>query len=168
MKKLVFVSLALFVCSVFFATGVFALEKVACVDLARIFSEYSKTKDYDKTLGDKQTSYDKEREKKVNEIKQFQDKINLLSDKEREAKKTELETKVKALQEFDRAKQTDLRKELSEKKSELIKDIEDAIKQYAQKQGLTLVLSEAGLAYNAKNLDITDKILEILNKGYKK
>jgi outer membrane protein len=168
MKKLVFAYLGLFLCSVFFVTGVFAAERIACVDLGRLFSEYTKTKDYDKTLGDKQTGYDTEREKKVTEIKQFQDKMNLLSDKEKEIKKAELETKIKALQEFDRAKQTDLRKELSEKKSELIKDIEDAIKQYAEKEGYTLVFSEAGLAYNIKNLDITDKILNILNKGYKK
>lgn len=168
MKKLLFASLGLFLCLVFFATGVLAAEKIACVDLGRIFSEYAKTKDYDKTLGDKQTNYDTERDKKVNEIKQFQDKMNLLSDKEKEAKKAELETKIKALQEFDRAKQTDLRKELSEKKSELIKDIEDAIKQYAQKEGYTLVFTEAGLAYNTKNLDITDKILDSLNKGYKR
>ena len=168
MKKLVFASLGLFLCSVLFVTSVFAAEKIACVDLGRIFSEYVKTKDYDKTLGAKQTSYDTERDKKVTEIKQFQDKMNLLSDKEKEAKKAELETKIKALQEFDRAKQTDLRKELSEKKSELIKDIEGAIKQYAEKEGYTLVLTEAGLAYNAKKLDITEKILGILNKNYKR
>ncbi len=168
MKKLIFASLGLFLCLVFFVTSVFAAERIACVDVSRIFSEYAKTKDYDKTLGDKQTGYDTEREKKVTEIKQFQDKMNLLSDKEKETKKAELETKIKALQEFDRAKQTDLRKELSEKKSELIKDIEDAIKQYAEKEGYTLVFSEAVIAYNAKNLDITDKILDILNKGYKK
>lgn len=168
MKKLVFASLGLFLCLVFFVTSVFAAERIACVDLSRIFSEYAKTKDYDKTLGDKQTGYDTERDKKVTEIKQFQDKMNLLSDKEKETKKAELETKIKALQEFDRAKQTDLRKELSEKKSELIKDIEGAIKQYAEKEGYTLVFSEVGIAYNAKNLDITDKILDILNKGYKK
>lgn len=168
MKKSVLASLGLFLCSLFFVTGVFAAEKIACVDLSRLFSEYTKTKDYDKTLGDKQTGYDTERGKKVNEIKQFQDKMNVLSDKEKETKKTELETKIKALQEFDRAKQTDLRKELSEKKAELIKDIEGAIEQYAKKEGYTLVLSEVGLAYNTKNLDITDKILAILNKGYKR
>jgi Skp family chaperone for outer membrane proteins len=168
MKKLVFASLGLFLCLAFFATCVFAAERIACVDLGRIFSEYGKTKDYDKTLGDKQTNYDAERDKRVNEIKQFQDKFNLLSDKEKETKKAELETKIKALQEFDREKQTDLRKEFSDRKTELVKDIDAVIKQYAGKEGYTLVLNEAGLAYNAKNLDITDKILEVLNKGYKK
>ncbi|MFH0912683.1 MAG: OmpH family outer membrane protein [Candidatus Omnitrophota bacterium] len=168
MKKLVFVCLGLFLCLAFFNTCALAADKIACVDLGRIFSEYGKTKDYDKTLGDKQTSYDTERDKKINDIKQFQDKFNLLSDKEKEAKKAELETKIKELQEFDREKQTDLRKELNDRKTELIKDIDDTVRKYSEREGYTLVLSEAGLAYNAKNLDITDKILEILNKGYKK
>ena len=168
MKKLVFASLALFVCSVFFATGVFALEKVACVDLARIFSEYSKTKDYDKTLGDKQTSYDKEREKKVNEIKQFQDKINLLSDKEKENKRPEMENKIKALQEYDRQKQTDLRKEQDERMKEILKDIEETVKQFAEKEGYTLILNVRVLVYQVKSMDITDPIVELLNKAYKK
>jgi outer membrane protein len=167
MKKLVIASVG-FLCLLFFVMPVFAAEKIACVDLGRIFSEYAKTKDYDKTLSDKQTSYDTERDKRVNEIKQFQDKMNLLSEKEKEAKKAELETKVKALQEFDRQKQTDLRKEFSDKKNELVKDIDDVIRQYAEKEGYTLVFTEAGLAYSAKGLDITDKILDTLNKGYKK
>lgn len=145
-----------------------AEEKIAYVDLSRIFSEYSKTKDYDKVLGEKENSYSTERDKKVNEIKQFQDKINLLSEKEKAAKKTDLESKVKNLQEFDRQKQTDLRKEQDEKMKEILKNIEEAVKQHSEKEGYTLVFNDRVLVYEAKNLDITDKVLVILNKNYKK
>lgn len=169
MKRLILVLGGVFLCFAFLTTGVFAAaEKFAYVDLSRLFGEYGKTKTYDKTLNDKQTAYDAEREKKINEIKQFQEKMNLLSEKEKEAKKTELEEKIKTLQEFDRQKQTDLRKEFSDKKVELVKDIEDVVKQYAEKEGFSFVFNEAGIAYNAKSLDITDKVLDILNKGYKK
>ncbi len=145
-----------------------AAEKFAYVDLSRIFSEYAKTKDYDKVLGDKETSYSTDREKKVNEVKSFQDKMNLLSEKEKAAKKTDLEEKVKSLQEFDRQKQADLRKEQDEKMKEILKDIEEAVKKYSEKEGYTLVFNNRVLVYEVKNLDITDKIVEILNKGYKK
>src|SRR3989338_7331807 len=70
-------------------------EKFGYVDLSRIFSEYQKTKDYDKNLQEKTSAYEGEREKKANEVKQLQDKINLLSDKEKEGKKPELEKKIK-------------------------------------------------------------------------
>ncbi len=142
-----------------------AADKFAYVDLGRIFSEYSKTKDYDKVLGDKEQLYTTERDKKVADIKQLQDKYNLLSDKEKEAKKSELETKVKALQEFDRQKQTDLRKEQDEKMKEILKDIEAAIKQYSEKEGYTMVFNDRVLVYQVKNLDITNQIVSIVNKG---
>lgn len=145
-----------------------AAEKFAFIDLSRIFSEYNKTKDYDKVLGEKETVYNTERDKKVNDVKQMQDKMDLLSDKEKESKRGELETKVKALQDFDRQKQTDLRKEFGDKKTEIIKDIHAVVKQYAEKEGYALVFNEAGVVYNAKSLDVTDKIIEALNKNYKK
>lgn len=146
----------------------YAAEKFAYVDLSRIFSEYGKTKDYDKGLGDKEGLYTAERDKKVSEVKQFQDKMNLLSEKEKEAKKADIETKVKTLQDFDRQKQADLRKEQDEKMKEILKDIEEATKKYSEKEGFTLVFNDRVLVYQNKSLDITDKILEILNKEYKK
>jgi outer membrane protein len=142
----------------------FAAEKFAYVDLSRTFSEYSKTKEYDKTLSEKENVYSAEREKRVNEIKQFQDKMNLLSDKEKEAKKAELDSKVKTFQDYDRQKQTDLRKEQDEKMKEILKDIEEAVKQYSEKEGYTLVFNDRVLVYQNKSLDITDKIVNILNK----
>jgi outer membrane protein len=145
-----------------------AADKFAYVDLSRTFSEYNKTKDYDKSLGDKTSVYENERGKKVNEVKQVQDKINLLSDKEKEAKKPELENKIKSLQDYDRQKTTDLRKEQDEKMKEILKDIEDAVKQYAQQEGYTMVFNDRVLIYQDKSMDITDKVLAILNKGYKK
>ncbi len=145
-----------------------AADKLGYVDLSRTFSEYSKTKDYDKVLGDKQRAYTTERDKKVADIKQLQDKLNLLSDKEKETKKGDLENKVRDLQEFDRQKQTDLRKDQDEKMKDLLKDIEDAVKQYAEKEGYTLVFNDRVLVYQSKSMDITDKVIEILNKGSRK
>ncbi len=145
-----------------------AEDKFAYVDLTRIFSEYSKTKEFDKVLSDKGTTYESEREKKVTELKQLQDKLNLLSDKEKEGKKGEFDSKVKALQEYDRQKQTDLRKEENDKMKEILKDIEEAVKQYAEKEGYTLVFNDRVLVYQNKSMDITNNIIDIINKNYKK
>ena len=145
-----------------------AADKFAYVDLSKIFSEYGKTKEYDKALSDKEAVYNSEREKKTSEVKQLQDKMNLLSDKEKDAKKQDLEAKIKALQDFDREKQTDLRKEQDEKMKVILKDIEEAIKQHSEKEGYTLVFNDRVLVYQAKSMDITDKIVDILNKGSKK
>ena len=168
MRRLALVSWGIIFCLTILVSTANAADKLAYVDLSRIFSEYNKTKDYDKLLGDRENTYNTEREKKINDIKQLQDKMNLLSDKEKEAKKPDVETKVKALQDFDREKQTDLRKEQDEKMKELLKDIEEAVSKYAEKEGYTLVFNDRVLVYQAKTLDISDKIIDIINKGYKK
>ncbi|KPK98165.1 MAG: hypothetical protein AMJ95_05480 [Omnitrophica WOR_2 bacterium SM23_72] len=166
-KRGIFLWLIVF-CLGLWVTPLLAAEKIAYVDLSRIFSEYNKTKDYDKVLTNKENVYSADREKKVNEIKQFQDKMNLLSDKEKEAKQGDLESKIKTLQDYDREKQTDLRKEQDEKMKEILKDIEETVRQYSEKEGYTLVFNDRVLVYQDKSMDITDKIIELLNKGYKK
>jgi Skp family chaperone for outer membrane proteins len=144
-----------------------AAEKFGYIDLSRTFSEYSKTKVYDKNLSDKEKVYTDERDKKVEEVKAFQDKMNLLNDKEREAKQGDLQTKVKALQEYDRKKQADLRKEQDDKMKEILKDIEEAVKKYSEKEGYTLVFNDRVLVYQTKSMDITSQIIDILNKDGK-
>lgn len=144
-----------------------AADKFGYIDLSRTFSEYSKTKTYDKALSDKEKAYTDERDKKVAELKAFQDKINLLNDKEREAKKGDLQDKVNALQDYDSQKQADLRKEQDEKMKEILKDIEEAVKKYAEKAGLTMVFNDRVLVYQTKSMDISSQIIEQLNKSGK-
>jgi outer membrane protein len=167
-RKVIFATLGLFLSMLFLTSGVFAAEKFAFVDLSRLFSEYGKTKEYDKSLTEKQAAYRSEIDKKTNEVKQYQDKLNLLSDKEKETKKTEFETKVKTLQDFERQKLTDLRKEQDDRMKEIFKDIEEAVKQYAEKEGYSLVFNDRVFVYQTKSMDITDKVMDILNKNYKK
>ncbi len=146
----------------------FSSDKFAYIDLSKTFSEYKKTKDYDKVLGDKEKVYTDARDKKINDVKQLQDKMNLMSEKEKQAKQTDFEGKVNALKEFDRQQQTDLRKDQDEKMKEILKDIKEAVKTYATAQGYTMVFNDRVLVYQDKTLDITDKIIDIVNKGYKK
>ena len=150
------------------ATGAFAADKLAYVDLSRLFDEYEKTKAYDKILEGKQTTYEKDREKNVDEVKKMQDKMSLLSDKEKEAKKGDLENKIKELQEFDRVQQTDLRKERDEKMKEILKDIENAVSAYSKANGYTMVFNDRVLVYQEKTMDITDGVIKILQGYYKK
>lgn len=167
MKKLCLALAGVFFCCSLLNTTAQAAEKMGYVDLSRLFDEYKKTKDYDKTLANKSDTYENERKKQVDEVKDLQSKLNLMSDKEKESKMKEYEKKVKDLQEFDRQQQTDLRKEFTEKKAEIIKDIESAIKAFAEKEGYTLIFNEVGVLHHVKSLEVTDQVLELLNKGKK-
>jgi len=166
MRKITVVLCGLFLGMVILSQAAQAAEKFAYVELSRLFSDYNKTKDYYKVLSEKEDSYNSEKEKKINDFKAMTDKLNLLSDKEKEAKRSDLESKAKAVQEWDMQKRMDLRKDEDERTKEILKDIEDTVAKYAQKEGITFVFLDRVLIYQTKSYDITDKILDILNKGY--
>ena len=146
-----------------FSGAAFAADKFAYVDLSKAFGEYSKTKDYDKTLTEKEKAYTTERDKKANDLKQLRDKISLLTDKEKEAKAADFQAKVKSFQEFASQKEGDLRKEQDERMREIMKDIQEAVKNISGKEGYTLVFNDRVLVYEDKSYDITDKVIAVLN-----
>ncbi len=168
MRRVTLVLLGVFVGLFVLCNVAMAAEKFGYVSIDRVGDAYLKAKEYMKILEDKEKTFTDEIDKKRNEVKAFQDKINLLSDKEKEVKGSELETRIKSLQDLVREKQSDLRKEQVDKTIELSKDIKAAIDKYSAKEGFTLVFDAAALAYQPKGMDITDKVIDILNKEYKK
>lgn len=164
MKQKGLTMLAVVLGLLFLVNPAFAEEKIACVDLGQVFEGYKKTKEYDKFLEQKQKAYEKEREGKLEEVKKFQEKLGLLSEEEREARRSELEDKITQIQEFDRSKTQDLRKQRDEKIREVFGDIKKAIEDYAKKEKFTLIFDKRALAYGEDSLDITDQISKSLNK----
>ncbi|MCU0665534.1 MAG: OmpH family outer membrane protein [Candidatus Omnitrophica bacterium] len=142
--------------------------KFGYVSIDRIGDAYSKAKDYTKLLEDKQAAYTAELDKKQNEVKTLRDKIALLSDKEKETKASEFEGKYKELQSLAQQRQSDLRKEQGQRAMELSQDIKKTITEYAEKEGYTMIFDAAAVAYQPKGMDVTDKIIEMLNSTYKK
>ena len=164
MKKLMVIMCGTFL-GLFILIGVAqAADKLAYIDLSRTFSEYNKTKEYDKKLTDKENTYVAERDKKLGEFNTLKDKFALLSDKDKEAKKTELESKAKSLKDFVTQREADLRKDQEDKMKDILKDIQDAVKEYSEKSGITLVFNDRVLVYQTKTMDITTEVIRILNK----
>ena len=147
-----------------FAAG----EKTGSVDVGELFDEYEKTKEYSKGLEQKAGSYEKERDVKISEIKQLQDKLNLLTEAEKEKQQKDLEDKVKAARDFTLTRETDLKKEGDDRLKEVAKDIEEATAQFAKKEGYTMIFNDRVFAYTNKANDVTDKVLEMLQANYKK
>lgn len=167
MKKLAVLMCGLVLASFVFTGVVFAADKFAYIDLSRTFGDYYKTNIYDKAITAKETSYMNERDKKLAEFNSLKDKFSLLSDKDKEAKQGELEAKAKTIKDFVTQKEGDLRKEQEEKMKEILQDIQNAVKSFSEKEGYTMVFNDRVLVYQNKSMDITDKIIAILNKGKK-
>ena len=146
----------------------YAESKIVYADLSIIFEGYKKTKDFDVGLEGTQKSKQKEIDKKVDEIKKLQDKLSLLSEKEKGKKESEIEKKTRLLQDFQRNTEMDLRRTRDEKLKEILKDIQDVVEEVAQKEGYDFVLNDRVLLYGGKDANISKMILDKLNENYKK
>lgn len=157
----------LIVLSIGFGRNVFA-GTYAYVDVAKLFDEYQKTKDNDSVLKNMGEEKEKERETIVKEIRALKDELVLLADQAKKEKQDLLDQKIAKLQDFDR----DAKRELSENRSKLVKeifqDIDDVVQKYGEKKGYDMILNERALLYRNEKLDVTADILTELNKGYKK
>ena len=138
-----------------------AAEKIGYVNLSRLFNEYAKTADYERMLEEKAKRsglYEKEKE-----IERLRNQLLLLSERERQRKEQEIRERLEDIRRLN----LELTKERDEKMREILKDIEEAIREYALKNGFSLVLDDRVVVYRDESLDLTDKVLEILKKKYK-
>ena len=142
--------------------------KIAYVDLGKVFDEYKKTKEYDVVLEKESQSFQDERQKMIDSVRDNQNKLALLKEEEKKKLEGDLDKQKQQLLEFDRQKRTDLTKKRDEKVREILKEIEKVVADYAKKEDLTLVLNDHSLIYSDPELNITDVILKTLNDNYSK
>jgi outer membrane protein len=187
MRKLTVLSVIL---SLFVAVSGFCAEqKVALVDMEKLFQSYYKTKISDADLK-KQAEIFKDYSNKLNdsllklqdEFKEVRDASQniALSESERENKRVTAQDKYRQLKEkenevkqYNAEKQNQLKDKYEELRNNLLKEITETIKKYCQPQGVTLVLDSSGktlnnipsIIYRVPELDITDVILKEINKA---
>ena len=144
-----------------------APEKYASINVGKVLNGYTKTKDNERILQEAGKQKEEERDVMVQAIRQLKDELSLLSDDARTKKQDALDAKVRELQDFDmQAKQ-----ELGEKRNtmlrEILKDIDDTVHRYGERKGLDFVFSENALLYFHARFDVTQEILDELNKNYR-
>ena len=167
MKKIVILSsAALFGLSLFSTPTAFAADKFGYVDLARVFDEYQKTKDFDKELETKGNAKQGDRDKMVNEIKKLRDEAELLSAKAKDDKQAQIDEKIKELQEFDRSTRDSLRKERDTMVQDILKEIETVIQGFGKSQGYSFIFNDRVLVYKSEGNDLTAQVIQALNDGY--
>ncbi len=149
-------------------TGVsFAQEKgkIAYVNLSRLFDEYSKTKEYDKVLESQHADFEKQRNAKIEQIREAQGKLALL----KEDKKAELDQNIEKMKadllEYDRQQKQDLTKDRNEKIRKILLEIEKIVSAYAKDQNYDYILNDRVLIYGNQALDKTEDVLKILNES---
>ena len=162
--------------------------KVATVSMEHLFDNYHRTRTFNVDLKKRAAALDNKRDQLALEAKTRQRALETIADEahdrslsesERERKKREAEEAYtlarnaeEALVEFDRTEKRRFSEEMRVAQQELVKEIRKAIREYATQHGYTLVLDISGKSlngvetavYSDPEFDITNPVLEILNK----
>ena len=170
MKKIILA--AMIMALVFTAAGISQSQaaelggKIGYVDLAHVFDEYLKTKEFDKALEAKGAMKQTEREKMVAEVKKMREESELLSAKAKEDKQVVVDEKIKTLQDFDRLTRDSLRKERDVMVRDILKEIEGVIQNFGKAQGYSFIFNDRVLVYKSEGNDLTAQVIKTLNDAY--
>ena len=167
-RVLLFTLIGIFILSISGTALAQSEGKIGFVDLSRAFDAYQKTKDFDKALEKKGDVKQKQREGLVKEIRKMREELELMNEKAKDKKEKDIDAKIKTLQEFDQDAKSELTKERDDMVRDILKEMNDVIRGYGEKNGYAIILNDRVLLYGQKTMDLTDDIIKLLNDNYKK
>ena len=163
-----------------FAIGVVALAMISCneqktayVDTTKIIQEYKEMKDVEAEFTTKSDSVRKQLDAAAQsfqqEVQAYQSQMNSMSQTEKQAKEQELMQKQQMLQQQQQMRSNVLREESTAVMDSMVNKVKDFVKQYGEDNGYTYIFGSnesANIMYAEKGLDITEEVLEEMNKEY--
>lgn len=145
------------------------LAKVGCVDMDRLFDEYTETQkasqELNKEIGARRNEIDK-LEKEINSLRaELTTQEALLSKEERLKRAQEINQKILDLQKYVRDVEMDLARKEEAMTKKLITVIYNVVQEIGRREGYTLILRKDSILYGGEGMDLTDEVIKILNKG---
>lgn len=162
--------------------------KVGVVDMKRVFAEYYKTKEAEKSVNDGKEAAKKQLDERSNKyrdlIKKLQDGQKVIADpaiseemrvsKNRELQDLAAEAKSleREIEEFRRRRETQLAEQINRARKGILDEIKVLIERRAKEANYDLVLDKSGtginavpfLLYSKDAVDFSDDIIKELNK----
>ncbi len=163
--------------------------KIGYVDMNKIFSSYTKTKDAEKKINDSRTDAKEELDKKLAEYRKNVEEINKLNQelekpelskalkdtklKERDEKFNAARNQEREINEFRQLRERSLQEQAMRMREDLVKIIREKIADKVKKDQFDLVLDRSGnslngvpvVLYSKDTSDFSDEIIKALNAG---
>jgi Skp family chaperone for outer membrane proteins len=173
----------------FLSSPALAQQKIATVDMRKLFDGYWKTKQAEIALNDRKTELDKEDRGFLDNLKKARDEYQKLLDAandqaisadERDKRKqaaadkyTEIQNSQTAIVQFERQAQVTLGGQTQRMRGDILKEIKAAVAAKAKAAGYTMVFDVAAetanqtpvILYNDGQNDLTSAVLAQLNAG---
>ncbi len=164
-----------------------AQQKIAVINLRTVFDGYWKTKQSDATVKDRQTEFEKERKKMVEDYQKANEEYRKLSESaadaavsadERDKRKKTAESKLLEIREieqsigqFDRQFRAQISDQIKRMRDNIMREIRELVTTKAKAASYTLVIDTAADSFNQTPVvlfssgapDLTDEVLTQLN-----
>ncbi|MBT8351048.1 MAG: OmpH family outer membrane protein [Deltaproteobacteria bacterium] len=155
-----------------FSSNAADVAKIGVVDFQRIFKNSNAGKAVQGELKSQFKTMQAELEKKKSEIEEIQKTLErqaaVISKEAREEKNRELQIKIFDFKNLEKKYRSELRKN---ERKKLMKIQDEAVKivhEIGKKEGYLIILDKSVAVYVPKTLDLTDKVIQEYNAGYKK
>ena len=149
--------------------AVHAEEKIGYVDLQRALNESDagrKAKEEFKVEVDKLQAKLKKQKDEIDGLKdQIEKKALVMKDEERTNAEEDYRRKLRDFERNYKDSQADLQRKDGELTGAIIKDLQEVIREYGEKEGFTVILeaSNSAVLYGAKNADLTEYVIQQYN-----
>lgn len=175
----------------FCAATAAAQQKIAVIDMQKVFTGYSKTRAIEQNLNEQMEIYREYSVKLMNEYKTLREEYEklrteaenvTLSEAERENRKLraigkaeEIKRKEAEINEYKESRQKQLKESFDSQRREVLREIKKVVQNKAILENLSLVLDKSGVTlndlplvlYNSPAIDLTQSVLDELNRAYK-
>lgn len=172
MKKAIRNGAKLFICGCLFfgiQYGACAEPRVGIVNVDQLFEKYEKTVQFNAQLEKDVSAKQSERDAKVEDVRRMKDELVLLTDENKRKKQDDIDEKIRDLQKFDEKTRDELSGKRDDYMKQILVELDDKVKAYGEKNGYDYILNGRLVLYEKESkYDITDKLIEEVNKDYAK
>jgi len=155
-----------------FSSNAADVAKIGVVDLKRVFDNSSAGKTAQAELTKQGKKMQGELEKRKAEIEKIQKNIErqvaVMSKEAREQKNRDLQIKIYDFKNLEKKYRSELRKNERKKLIKIQKEVLLIAREIGKKEGYLIIFDKSAAIYVPKTLDLTDKVIQEYNAGYKK
>ena len=145
------------------------------VDVDTILEKYNLAKDINEAMLRKQNQFDAAQQQRSNDINKFADQMQTkyknngyLTEESFNADQATLAKKQREAESYLGNLQQNIQNEMSQSQQQLLDSINNFMEEYARQKGYDMVLKKEATLYIDPRFDVTDDVIDGLNKRYTK
>ena len=153
-------------------SNAFAQDKILYLDVSRLLNDSDVGKYLNTELSKINKSNIDEFKKIENSIKSEEENIlkqkNILKTEEYNSKINDLKNKFNSYQELKNRKNMEINQKRNNAANKILKVINEILSKYSSEKEISLIIEKKNIVIGKTELDVTNEILELLNKKIKK